>query len=111
MEPEHKIYGPYDLDPYEPTHPGEVLGDELDARGLSQKAFAETLGVPCSVLNEVIKGKRRMSPALAFKIEAATEIKAYFWMELQTQYDYWMAKHDTKLSTLLAKIRSAAAIL
>lgn len=33
------IYNPYDLEPFEPTHPGELLGDELEARGLTQRKF------------------------------------------------------------------------
>lgn len=73
------IYNPYDLEPFEPTHPGELLGDELEARGLTQRKFAETIGISCSVLNEVIKGKRPVTPELAFKIEAATGTKAYIF--------------------------------
>ena len=46
------IYNPYDLEPFEPTHPGELLGDELEARGLTQRKFAETIGISCSVLND-----------------------------------------------------------
>lgn len=49
------IYNPYDLEPFEPTHPGELLGDELEARGLTQRKFAETIGISCSVLNEVTR--------------------------------------------------------
>lgn len=90
------IYNPYDLEPFEPTHPGELLGDELEARGLTQRKFAETIGISCSVLNEVIKGKRPVTPELAFKIEAATGTKAYIWVELQTQYNYWTAKKSKK---------------
>lgn len=101
----------YDMEPFEPTHPGELLADELEARGLTQKKFAETLGVTCSVLNEVIKGKRPMTPELAFKVEAATGTKAYIWVELQTQYNYWTAKRSKKLAPILEKIRKAAAVL
>lgn len=52
----NKIYTPYDLESFEPTHPGELLADELEARGLSQRRFAEMIGISCSVLNEVIRG-------------------------------------------------------
>ena len=105
------IYNPYDLEPFEPTHPGELLGDELEARGLTQRKFAETIGISCSVLNEVIKGKRPVTPELAFKIEAATGTKAYIWVELQTQYNYWTAKKSKKLSVLLDQIRKSVAVL
>lgn len=105
------IYNSYDLEPFEPTHPGELLGDELEARGLTQRKFAETIGISCSVLNEVIKGKRPVTPELAFKIEAATGTKAYIWVELQTQYNYWTAKKSKKLSVLLDQIRKSVAVL
>ena len=63
----NKVYNPYELEPFEPTHPGELLGDELEARGLTQRKFADTLGISYSVLNETIKGKRPITPELAFK--------------------------------------------
>lgn len=92
----NKVYNPYELEPFEPTHPGELLRDELEARGLTQRKFADTLGISYSVLNETIKGKRPITPELAFKIEAATGTKAYIWVELQTQYNYWTAKKSKK---------------
>lgn len=107
----NKVYNPYELEPFEPTHPGELLGDELEARGLTQRKFADTLGISYSVLNEVIKGKRPITPELAFKIEAATGTKAYIWVELQTQYNYWTAKKSKKLSVLLDQIRKSVAVL
>lgn len=107
----NKIYTPYDLEPFEPTHPGELLADELEARGLSQRRFAEMIGISCSVLNEVIRGKRPITPELAFKIEAATGTKAYIWVELQTQYNYWTTKKNKKLSVLLDQIRKTVAVL
>ena len=41
-----------------PTHPGEVLKDELEERGISQRKFAESIGMGYSVLNEILNGKR-----------------------------------------------------
>lgn len=111
METTKTIYGSYDQEPFEPTHPGELLADELEARGLSQEIFAKTLEVPYAVLHEVIAGKQPMTPELAFKIEAATGTKAYIWVELQTQYNYWTAKRNKKLSAMLERIRKAAAVL
>ena len=107
----NKIYNPYELEPFEPTHPGELLGDELAARGLTQRKFADTIGMSYSVLNEVIRGKRPITPELAFKIEAAMGTKAYIWVELQTQYNYWTTKKSKKLSVLLNKIRKSVEVL
>ena len=58
METARKIYAPHELQPSEPIHPGEMLKDELEARGISQRKFAQTIGVSYSVLNEVVNGKR-----------------------------------------------------
>ena len=107
----NKVYNPYELEPFEPTHPGEFLGDELKARGLTQRKFADTLGISYSVLNEVLKGKRPITTELAFKIEAATGTKAYIWVELQTQYNYWTTKKSKKFSVLLEQIRKSVAAL
>mgnify|MGYP004596117447 CR=1 FL=1 len=107
----NKIYNPYDLEPFEPTHPGELLGNELEARGLTQRKFADTIGISYSVLNKVIKGKRPITPELAFKIEAAMGTKAYIWVELQTQYNYWTTKKSKKLSVILEQIRKSVAVL
>lgn len=93
------IYNPYELEPFESTHPGELLRDELEARGLTLRKFAEIIGISCPVLNEVIKGSP-ITAELAFKIEAAMGTKAYIWIELQTQYNYWTAKKSKKLSVL-----------
>ena len=50
-----------DLRPYMPTHPGEVLKDELQARGISQKKFSSLIGVSYTMLNEILNGKRPIS--------------------------------------------------
>lgn len=77
-----KIYAPDELIPSEPIHPGEMLKDELQARGISQRKFAELIGVSYSVLNEVLNGKRPITTEYALKIEAATGTKAYMWMNM-----------------------------
>ena len=78
METARKIYAPHELQPSEPIHPGEMLKDELEARGISQRKFAQTIGVSYSVLNEVVNGKRPITTEYALKIEAATGIDAEF---------------------------------
>ena len=45
------------LTPFEPTHPGELIRDELEANGLTQAKLAESIGVKPSLLNEIIRGK------------------------------------------------------
>lgn len=106
-----KTYAPYELQPSTPIHPGEILKDELDARGISQRRFAAIVGVSPSVLNEVINGKRPITTEYALKIEAATGIPAYMWLNMQSAYNMQTARHDSKLSAVLDNIRKAVAVL
>lgn len=106
-----KIYAPHELQPSIPIHPGEILKDELEAREISQRKFASLIGVSYSVLNEVINGKRPVTTEYALKIEAATGIPAYIWIDMQTQYNMQTARNDKKLSAILDKIRKAVAVL
>ena len=49
------------LIPFEPTHPGEVLKDEIEFRGISQKKLAKEMGVSYTVLNEILNAKRSLN--------------------------------------------------
>lgn len=106
-----KIYAPYELQPSVPIHPGEILKDELEARGISQRKFAAVIDVSYSVLNEVINGKRPVTTEYALKIEAATGISAYIWINMQSEYNLQTAKNDRKFLVILDNIRKSAAIL
>lgn len=64
------------LTPFEPTHPGEFIRDELEARNLSQAKLANQIGISPSLLNEVINGKRSVNTELALLLEAALGIEA-----------------------------------
>ncbi len=68
-------------------HPGEVLKDEIKARGLSQHAVAEQLEMQPSVLNELCNGKRKCTTKTALLLEYALGIEAEFWLKLQMDYD------------------------
>ena len=111
METTKKIYAPHELIPATPIHPGEMIKDELQARGISQKKFAELIGVSHTVLNEVLNGKRPVTTEYALKIEAATGIPAYIWVNMQTAYNMQTARRDTRLSAVLDQIRKAVAVL
>lgn len=106
-----KTYAPHELQPSTPIHPGEILKDELEARNISQRKFASVIGVSYSVLNEVINGKRPVTTEYALKIEAATGIPAYIWVNMQAAYNMQTARRDSKLSAVLENIRKVAAVL
>lgn len=99
------------LTPYEPTHPGELLREELEARGITQAKLASQIGVSPSLLNEVIKGKRAVNTEMALLLEAALGIAAHLWIELQTDYNIQVAKSDSSFMDRLASIRRIAAVL
>jgi|SRR5690625_216850 len=67
--------------------PGELLSEELVERNITQTAFAYRLGMRQSHFNEILKGKRRISPQTALKLEKALGASAEFWMRLQVSYD------------------------
>lgn len=106
-----KIYAPDELVCAVAIHPGEMLRDELQARGISQRKFAGIIGMPYTDFNEIINGKRSITTDTALKIEAATGISATMWLGLQADYNMHTARSDRKLSDILENIRKAVAIL
>lgn len=82
------------LTPFEPTHPGELLKDELAALNLTQAKLSEAIGVSPSLLNEIIRGKRGVSTEMALLLEAAINIPADLLLNLQNAYNMQTAKSD-----------------
>ena len=71
-----------------PTHPGEILLLEfLNPLELSQVAFAGHLDVPVQRINEIVRGKRGVSPETAWLFADALGTTPEFWLNLQTNYD------------------------
>ena len=69
------------------VHPGMMIKPELEERGISQKQFAEMLGVQASHLSEVLNGKRALTAELAAKIEKAIGLPAKMLLSAQAHYD------------------------
>ena len=99
------------LTPFEPTHPGEVLKDEIEFRGISQKKLAKEMGVSYTVLNEILNAKRSLNTEYAMLIEAALDLDAEPLLRMQTSYNLQMAKKDSSLMEKINKVRKIAAIL
>ena len=93
------------------THPGEVLKDELEARGISQRKFAESIGMGYSVLNEILNGKRPVTTTSALMFEAALDIPADSLLKLKMGYNMHTAQKDNALNVVLKQIRRVAAML
>lgn len=99
------------LTPYEPTHPGEMIKDEIEYRGLSQRKLAAQMGISPTLLNEILNGKRAVSTQYALLFEAALGIDADIWLRLQADYDMQIIKSDKSFLEKLANIRKMAAML
>jgi addiction module HigA family antidote len=71
-----------------PTHPGEILEEEfLKPLGVSQVAFAAHLGVPVQRINELVRGKRGVTPETAWLLSQALNTTPEFWLNLQMTFD------------------------
>jgi addiction module HigA family antidote len=79
-----------------PTHPGEMLLEEfIKPLNISQTELAEWIGVSYPRLNEIIHGKRGVTPDTALRLEQVFGNDAQFWLNLQTIWDLYQAKHST----------------
>lgn len=98
------------LEPFEPTHPGELLKDEIECRNISQRQLAANMGVSYTVLNEIVNGKRPVNTKFALLCEAALGLPAHVLIGLQNDYDMHTTKHDKSFLKKLEGIKRIAAV-
>lgn len=79
-------------EPFYPIHPGEIIKDELECRGISQRQLAQKMGLSYSVFNEILNGKRPVSSEVAMLVEAALNISAETLLKMQMRYNLQIAK-------------------
>ena len=83
--------------PFEATHPGILIRDELEVRDdINQKDLAKEMGVKASFLNEIIKGKRPITADYAIILEKILGIPADYWMRFQSRYEIDKARIKEK---------------
>ncbi len=92
------------------THPGEVLKDEIEARGISQRKLADSMGLTYSVINEILNARRPLTAKTALMFEAALDVPADSLMYLQTKYNMQTARKDTALFNILKDIKKVTAV-
>lgn len=78
--------------PYEVFPPGDFIREEIEERGWTQEVLAEILGISLRRVNEVIKGKRRVTPETAKALGEAFGTGAQFWMNLESTYRLWLSE-------------------
>ncbi len=80
-----------------PVLPGEMLLEEfLKPLKLTQKAFADHIGVDIKTINRLIKGRTGITPDLAVKFASAFSMSAEFWLNLQHSVDIWKVHQRSK---------------
>lgn len=84
-----------------PTHPGEVLLEEfLKPLDLTQVALARHLGIPVQRVNEIVRGKRGITPESAWLFSQAFNTTPQFWLNLQMQYDLVLNRPEGEIRPL-----------
>lgn len=77
-----------------PIHPGEYLRDELDALGISARAFADALGVPHNRIAAILRGQRAVTADTAIRLAAYFGTSAEVWIGLQKSYELKNAEQE-----------------
>ena len=80
-----------------PIHPGEILLEEfLEPMGISQYRLAKDINVPPRRINEIVLGKRAITPDTALRLSIYFGLSERFWMNLQTRYDLEVEKDKSQ---------------
>jgi addiction module HigA family antidote len=76
-----------------PTHPGQMLSEEfLKPMGLSQRELADSIHVPYQRINEIINGRRGVTPSTALRLSKFFGVSPDFWLNLQLRWDLYFAQ-------------------
>ena len=79
----------------EPTHPGEMLMEEfLIPMSITQRDLSKAIHVPYQRINEIINGRRGITPSTALRLAKFFNMSEDFWMNLQLRWDLYRAKHS-----------------
>lgn len=97
------------IEPAFPTHPGEVLKNEIEFRGISQKKLAQDMNISYSLLNEVLNCKRPVNTEFALLVEACLGLDAEPLLKLQMQYNVYQARHNVSFVEKLRKVIAVTA--
>lgn len=99
------------LTPVFPTHPGAVLKDEIESRGISQRQLAKDMGLAYSVVNEILNERRPLTEKTALLFEASLGVNAEPLLKLRLRYNVQNVRKDSSFLEKLAKVRRVATVL
>lgn len=78
-----------------PTHPGEMLLEEfLKPMGIAQRELANAIHVPYQRVNEIVNGRRGITPSTALRLGKFFRVSADFWMNIQLRWDLYFAQQS-----------------
>ncbi len=94
----------------QPTHPGEMLREEfLEPLGLTQKELADSIQVPYQRINEIVGGRRGVTPSTALRLAKYFGMSADFWLNLQLKFDLYSAqKKERQILGRIKQIKQPA---
>ena len=95
---------------FTPTHPGEVLKDEIEYRKIPQSRLAKQMGMSYKIMNDILNERRPITIITAMMFEAALDVPADSLLRLQLKYNMQVAQKDNKLISRLAEIRKMASL-
>lgn len=99
------------INPFKAVHPGELIKEEIEARGISQKKIAEIIGISYTMLNEILNEKRPVTTETALLLEAALDINAELLVNMQSSYNLQTARKNKTITERFASIRQAYAAM
>jgi HTH-type transcriptional regulator/antitoxin HigA len=82
--------------PFRPVSPGEILRDELAARGWTQRELARKIHRPIQAVNEIVNGHKQITAETALRLAEAFGTSAEFWMNLEVGYRLDRARQRRK---------------
>lgn len=84
-----------------PTHPGEMLRTEfLEPLGITQTELAKRIGVSYVRVNELVNGKRGITPDTALRLSRFFRMSVEFWLNGQLEWDMWHALHSPAMAEI-----------
>lgn len=94
----------------EPTHPGEMLLEEfLVPMSITQRDLSKAIHVPYQRINEIINGRRRITPSTALRLAKFFGMSEAFWMNMQLRWDLYRTKRSEEKELQTIKPYSSSA--
>src|SRR5260221_13677420 len=87
----------------EPFPPGEFIRDELEARGWTQSDLAQILARPIQTVNQIVNGKKRITPETAVELALAFDTSPELWLNLENAYRLSQVKRVDRRIALRSK--------